>query len=64
VHSILIVYEEIASGVVVYTFNAIEINTTVILSEQWGYSSVWHMLHVIMFTPGGDTIDSPISSAS
>jgi len=56
-------YEAIASGVVVYSFISSEVNPAVILSKHWGHYSVWHMLHAIMFTPDGDTIDSPITSA-
>jgi len=38
-------------------------NPADIFSKHWGYYSVWHMHHAIMYT-AGDTIDSPSKMAN
>jgi hypothetical protein len=54
------VQEAIASGGV-YVFLHIpgENNPADILSKHWGYSSVWHMLKVLLYLKGRDTSGSP-----
>jgi hypothetical protein len=54
------VREAIASGVIAFLHIPGENNPADILSKHWGYSSIWHMLNVIMFVgEDADTINSP-----
>jgi len=52
------VREAIASGVYVFSHIPGENNPADILSKHWGYSSVWHMLKVLLYVKG-DTSVSP-----
>jgi hypothetical protein len=53
------VREAIASGVIAFLHIPGENNPADILSKHWGYCSIWHMLKVLMFVGGEDTINSP-----
>jgi hypothetical protein len=52
------VREAIASGVYVFSHIPGENNPADILSKHWGYSSVWHMLKILLYVKG-DTSGSP-----
>lgn len=52
------VREAIASGHYVFTHIPGENNPADILSKHWGYSSVWHMLKVLMHVEG-ETMHEP-----